>query len=535
MKKLFFLSACLMAVMACEKKAVTPEITPGQDPQQHPVRIAPVMTKVTETAFDENDAIGVTITRTGGAYATNEKMVYDGSVFSGSLKWYAEGTEGATVAAYYPYAATVPASFTVQADQSSGVSSSDFVAGIKEGVLPSAHAVTIPFKHKLSLIVLNVTNNSQGEPSSIALQGARLTARIAADFTATVDEEATPGSVVAGKVSEGKYVLVIPPQTVSLTATVTTAGGNKLSQALQETSLEAGKQYSISMIVNPDNLIVALAGDIENWLDGGEIGPGNPPASDLTENLTDGYITYHDDKYTVAKMKDGKWWMTQNLRYVPEGITVGDELTNVTAGVYYPVVVKSDQTGLEFSKDADIIEARGYLYQAEVALGLNIGDIKSLEDAQALEAAQGLCPKGWHVPTKTDIATLVGKGVGIETNTDAPYNDGTNGSIALLNADGFNMDAFGGVSIQDNTKTSGTFLGWASGYPGKVSSGMMIGSTQSGNPTYNTTGDPTSGLKNIQFSGFMPMTNKSDAAAYTCNGTNVSYRIAGALRCVRNE
>ena len=535
MKKIVFLSACLLAVMACEKKAVTPEVDPQQPGQQYPVSIVPVMTKVTQTAFEQGDAVGVTITRTEGAYATNEKMVYDGSVFSGSLKWYAEGTEGATVAAYYPYAATVPASFTVQENQSAGVSASDFVAGLKEGVLPSAHAVTIPFKHKLSLLVLNVINNSQGEPTSIAIQGAKLTAKIAADFTATVDEDAAPGSVVAGKVGEGKYALVVPPQTVSLVATVTTAGGNKLSQALQEATLEAGKQYSISMIVNPDNLIVALAGDIEDWLDGGEIGPGDPPAGDLVENLAEGYITYHGDQYTVAQMKDGKWWMTQNLRYVPEGITVGDELTNVTAGVYYPVVVNAAQTGLEFSKDADVIEARGYLYQAEVALGLKIGDIKSLDDALALEAAQGLCPKGWHVPTKTDIATLVGKGVGIETNTGAPYNDGTNGSIVLLNADGFNMDAFGGISIQDNTKTAGTFLGWASGYPGKVSSGMMIGSTQSGNVTYNTKDDPSSGLKNIQFSGFMPMTNKATEAEYTCNGTNVSYRIAGALRCVRNE
>ena len=34
-----------------------------------------------------------------------------------------------------------------------------------------------------------------------------------------------------------------------------------------------------------------------------------------------GLILYDGTRY-VAKMKDGKWWMTQNLRYVPEGITV---------------------------------------------------------------------------------------------------------------------------------------------------------------------------------------------------------------------
>ena len=41
-------------------------------------------------------------------------------------------------------------------------------------------------------------------------------------------------------------------------------------------------------------------------------------------------------------------------------------------------------------------------------------------------------------------------------------------------------------------------------------------------------------VKNLQFFGLMPMTNKATEAEYTCNGTKVSYRIAGPLRCVRN-
>jgi hypothetical protein len=102
-----------------------------------------------------------------------------------------------------------------------------------------------------------------------------------------------------------------------------------------------------------------------------------------------------------------------------------------------------------------------------------------------------------------------------------------------LNEDGFNMDAFGAISIQDNTKPSGTFMGWASGYPTKLSSGMFCGSTFAG-VTYNTSGDAASGVKNLQFYGFMPMTNKATEAEYTCNGTKVSYRIAAPVRCIRN-
>ena len=532
MKKVLIPILCIAALAACNKTVPATPDQPATGAETFSVRILPVMTKVTDTAFENGDAIGVTITRESGAHATNEKLTYNGTEFSGSLMWYAEGTAGATVSAYYPYADAVPAKFSVAADQSAGTSASDFVAGSKEGVLPSASAVVIPFKHKLTKIILSVTNNAAGELSAIKLSGARLAANIAADFSATVDETAATGTITAFKKDATTYCLILPPQKVGLTATVETAGGNVLAQNLAETELLAGKQYTINMIVNPKDLAVAFAGDIEDWENGGEIGGGD---NTLIEQLDKGYITYHEAKYTVAQMKDGKWWMTQNLRYVPEGITVGDALTNVTAGIYYPLVVNAGQTAAEFSKDITVIEKRGYLYQAEVALGLKIGDLTSVAQAEALDGAQGLCPKGWHIPTGADIIGLVGKAVSpLTNNTEAPYYDGANGSIALLNADGFNMEAYGAISIADNTKTSGTFMGFMAAYKDKISTGMMIGSTYAG-VTYNTNGDETSGVKNLQFFGFMPMTNRATEAEYTCNGTKVSYRIAGAVRCVRDK
>ena len=311
---------------------------------------------------------------------------------------------------------------------------------------------------------------------------------------------------------------------------VVTAGGKELSQQLVEVTLEPGKQYSVSIIVNKEEIKVVLAGEIENWTDGGEI-TGDGPS--FEEKLEDGYFTYDGVKYNVVKMKDGKWWMAQNLAYLPEGYTPATDLTAVTAGVFAPLQINAEHTSAEFTTDAAVIAANGYLYQSEVALGLKVGDLTSEADAKALEGAQGICPKGWHVPTLDDIIGLAGKSVGATTNTEAPYYDGANGSIGKLNEDGFNMDAFGAISIQDNTKTAGTFMGWASAYPDKLSSGMFCGSSFAG-VTYNTSGDTASGVKNLQFYGFMPMTNKATEAEYTCNGTKVSYRIAGPVRCVRN-
>ena len=522
MRKLVYCVAGLLALAACNKTEPAKEALP--------FRISPVLTKVTSTSFETGDAIGVSIVRDAQyAYADNQKLTYNGSEFTGDLKWFTE--EGsAFISAYHPYSSTALTAFAVQADQTAGLSSSDFITGFKNDVKPSEQAVVIPFKHKLSHVVVNLVNNSDGIITGFSLANVKLKAALDAGWEPSEDESAPKSTVKAHKVNDSKYDLILPPQKATMTAVVTLQDGKELSQVQDEVTLESGKEYSLTVIVEPEAIHVVLSGDVQDWEEGGEIAP----SSILVEKLDEGYILYHEDKYTVAKMKDGKWWMTQNMRYVPDGFEVSNSLTEVTAGVFYPVVIKADNSGAEFSRDITVIKAHGYLYQAEVALGLQVGDLTSAEAAQALEGAKGLCPKGWHVPTKADIAALVGKGVDITTDPSAPYYDGANGSIVMLNEDGFNMDAFGAISILDNTKTAGTFMGWAKGYPDKISSGMFCGSTYA-SVTYNDKEDPESGVKNLQFYGFMPMTNKATEAEYTCNGTKVSYRIAAPLRCVRDS
>ena len=526
---MIFAGLAVLALAACKKN-----VEPGKDPvdfSQYKLRVEPVITRVTETNFEAGDAIGLSVVRKSGDYAANVQMKYDGTAFSGDLNWYEDGEEASTLKAYYPYkeGEGLPTMFSVQQDQSKGISASDFVSAVKENVLPSANAVAVVFKHQLSRLVTTVKNNTGADIESIVFEEFVPQAHIAADLTAKVVDGAK-WQPLTPFFKDDKYYLIVPAQTVKPVVKVT-AGGKTLTQQLAEVSLEPCKQYTISAIVNKDEIKIVLAGEIENWNDGGDITGGG---ASFTENLADGYFTYDGVKYNVAKMKDGKWWMAQNLAYLPEGYTPATDITAVTAGVFAPLQVNADQTAPEFTTDPAVVAKNGYLYQAEVALGLKVGDLTSVADAQKLEAAQGICPQGWHVPTLEDIVGLVGKSVGATTNTSAPYYDGANGSIVKLNADGFNMDAVGFVSILDNTSASGTLKGWASGFPDKLSSGMICGSTYAG-VTYNTSGDETSGVKNLQFYGFMPMTNKATEAEYTCNGTKVSYRIAGPVRCVRNE
>lgn len=240
--------------------------------------------------------------------------------------------------------------------------------------------------------------------------------------------------------------------------------------------------------------------------------------------------------YRVKKMKDDNFWFVDNLRYIPEGLTPCKDLNNVTAGIYCPIAVNATKTGAELTDNEDVIKANGYLYQAETALGLAVGSITTVEQAVALEGAQGICPPGWHLPTLTEIVNLVGKSVDATTKTDAPYYDGANGSIQKLNEDGFNMESVGLVSINDNTRTTAALNCWNKNYPDKIYSSMFCGSTcAKASTTYYTKDDPSSGIKNLLFYGFMPMTNKATEAEYTCNGTKVAYKCAGPVRCVKTK
>lgn len=235
--------------------------------------------------------------------------------------------------------------------------------------------------------------------------------------------------------------------------------------------------------------------------------------------------------YKVVYLKDGNFWMAENLRYVPEGLTPAKDLKNVTAGVYYPVKLNGEHTALEFTDDEQTIKSSGYLYQGEVALGVAVNSIKSEEDAKKFEGTQGICPKGWHIPTSTEILNLVGKAASLETNDKAPYydKDKQNATIELLNADGFNLSACGCVSIIDNTKDTGAFMGWLKANPNIIGSGYIYGSSFAG-ISYKTANDPTSGVKNVQFHGLMPM-----GTTGTANGSKISYKIASSVRCVMNQ
>ncbi|MCR5709593.1 MAG: hypothetical protein K6G79_03820 [Bacteroidales bacterium] len=258
---------------------------------------------------------------------------------------------------------------------------------------------------------------------------------------------------------------------------------------------------------------------------------GSASASHLIKQ-EGGVLSYAGETYKAVKMKDGKWWMAENLRYVPSGMTVSDDAANASAGIWYPVVIDEltpDKASVKFSKDAADIKANGYLYSTEVALGSTPGGITA-DNAVSLEGTRGICPEGWHIPTLADIIGLVGKTADKnDTNPDAPYYDanlnGGNGSAAMLNADGFNAGAWGAVSIANAAAAKGTLMGAIKAYQGGMNTGYIAGSTM-----HQVTKNDDGTLKNVQYVGLMPNMNNG-----TYNGAWNNYRNGVTVRCVKNN
>ena len=521
-KTLFLMAAAALTLAACNRISDN-----SRDFSSMAITVEPILTRATETNFEAGDAIGLTVSREAGVYADNAKLTFDGSAFKGELTWYAEGADVATFAAYYPYSATKPATFTVQADQSAGLSASDFISCVKEDVVPTPGTVTMNFKHRLARLALQVTNNYGAAIDAFTVKGAIPTAIIADDLTATVDETADAANIKAFKNGDSWYA-ILPAQTVALTIAAT-AGDVTLEQRLASATLAPGKSYIANVVVNPDDLQVVISGEIDGWDNGGELEPGGDEPVQFEENLEEGYFTYDNVRYNIVKLDDNRYWMAQPLAFVPKGKTVSSDPAE-DSGIWFTMKPNDDGTAVVPATDA----SNGYLYNTPTALGVEI----TAENYNTLEGVQGICPDGWHIPTRAEFIALVGSSVkgandaaAITDDTAAYFDSAYNGGkITTLDADGFNY-AFTGVRLKGSNTATGSYntlsitsaQSTVDAYQGKARMNYMISST--GNSATAT---------NFQFFGLMSTFTNT----YPEGRLNVSFNnyLNGCeVRCVRNK
>ena len=535
-KSLTFIFAAALLVSCQQEENET------TTPSDSRITISPVITRATEVNFETGDKIGVTIIQNGDfVYAENKQMTFNDGVFAGDLLWYPEGNDKSQIVAYYPYReGNTPTSFSVEADQTTGYGASDLMAASNKDVLPTVNTITMNFKHLLTKLVINVTKEVEANITSIALKGSIPTATLdLAALTVTADANVAATNITAQVVETNKtYRALIVPQTVALTLEVATSDGKTLSQKLTSTTLAQGGQYSVNIRVLPDDIEVKLIGDIENWTDEGEIGADNEIP--FEEHLNENYFLYDNVKYNTVTLANGTTWMAEPLIYLPKGYTPSTDPT-ADSHVWYPYEIKADGATVATTEESAIKEL-GYLYDFQVALG---GKEITESNLNSFEGAQGICPKGWHIPTRLEYFNLVGKttndvdGKGPADGDKALFYDAVydGAKISSLNNAGFNYQ-FSGVRMATSLTGAGSYQKTAiaedaniqTAWHGKPAMNYLMTSTAF-KPVYNS----TSGLlTNIQFFGLMSTIN----AKYSEGRLSLSYvsiKAGMQLRCVRDQ
>ena len=516
MKRYITIALAALAFAACQQ-TVEPQMVPGK------VQVEPVITKATEVNFENGDKIGFTMAKVNDTekYADNACLTFDGSVFAGELMWYADAYSEADVYAYYPYDAEgTPSVYEAVADQTSGIAAADLMAASKKGVLPTPNAITMVFKHLMTKIVINVDNQSGAKVDVVELTGTPATADIdVAELTVTASEETV--AVKTYEATAGKaWKTIIIPGTVKMELAVSLSNGKKITQPLAEMALKSGGQYTINVRLLQDNMIVSASGEIENWTNEGEIEfEGEGSTEDLPVEFTeyDGYFVYDGVEYKTVTLADGNTWMAENLRFIPRGKTVSSDPAE-DAGIWYPA------SNAEKTADPALAETLGLLYDAATAFGAEI----TIDNAASFEGTQGICPRGWHIPTVAEMTGLVGHcSNSALINPDGAYYDSAikGASLAALAEAGWNWQF---ASMRNKANTSGKGSYTVTNYNGVY--GIM--SYLIGSSNYQVTTNEDGSLKNVQYYYFMPTYNASNEKVTVAYG---NFLAGASLRCVKNK
>lgn len=400
-KGFFFFASAALLLAACEGND-EPVVTPAT------VRIEPVITRATEVNFESGDRIGLTVTEEDGSvYAQNALLTYDGSSFAGDLKWYDDSGVSCSLRAFYPYSeGGFPTSFTVAADQRSGAGANDLMLATKQGCRPQEAPVAMVFQHQLSQIVMNVRNDAGITLESVTLKG--LLPKVDFSFAqdgsliAEADADAPLVDILMEEVNPGlKYRAIVVPQKMAFSVSVKAKAGTVV-QKFSEVTMKPGYTYAIDATVTAEGMIFKLSGEIQAWENGGVIDPDDPDEPDEPVEFEegDGYFVYDGIRYETVELPDGNVWMAAPLAFVPRGVTVSDD--PAVGSVWYPY--SSDGTDVTVLKDKEAMEAKGLLYSYDALLGAAIDET----NYDKFEGAQGICPPGWHIPTRAEWFALCG-------------------------------------------------------------------------------------------------------------------------------
>ena len=255
-------------------------------------------------------------------------------------------------------------------------------------------------------------------------------------------------------------------------------------------------------------------------------------------------IVYQGVTYKTVTLSNGQTWMAEPLRYVPDGMTVSNDPADDNAHIWYPYENDGSGTAVAATDD-ETVAAKGYLYDMYAALG---NTEVTADNCAKLEGVRGICPEGWHIPTRAEYLELCGlsnkdnsgEETGNVVNEDALFYDATygGGNVRLFNEGGWNF-VLTGTRMKTNFAATGKYQAtWVSESNSTTESLFgepaltYIMTSTCYKPIYSS--DTPSELTNIQFFALMTTFNKGNSPEGKVNLSYVSTASGQQLRCIKD-
>lgn len=280
MKKTIYLLAGILLAMACQKQPV--HTTPAQMNIQfvHP----DAATKVSETAFQSGDQIGLFVVETphplqiSGNYVNNLKATYNGTNWTGSqtLRW-PSTTSVCDLYGYYPHmdiTSITATPFSVLLDQRDGFSACDFLWGKVAAQAYTTEAIPLVFKHKLTKVTLKLRKGPDyvGDFPANAVFYIHSTVPTATiDFatgSVTKDSYGKAETITCHKVSDDTYEAVIVPQRLSSRVPLFEMVANGVSYLVEGSfnfKPELNYTFDVTLNASTESIRIEIGGEIDNW------------------------------------------------------------------------------------------------------------------------------------------------------------------------------------------------------------------------------------------------------------------------------
>lgn len=273
------------------------EIEEGTTPISFSIKIEKTATRVTNTAFEKGDKMGLLATTSSGSikgkrYIDNLALEYtEGyTLVPKKTVFYPEGDVALDFISYYPYQSDgIPTGtsilpVTVQIDQSSDKnrSQSDFLVARTKGITGKNKTVTLEFQHKLSKLTITLTPDAgstakelQDANPRIIATGLKTSANYNLEDGTFSNLEGNKDIIASGKWSigedgklTGKEIIIIP-QTIDGDGQsfIMEWDGRIYSCAIPSVEIGSSMQcpINISAMQNNSNVLSSFAGKIKAW------------------------------------------------------------------------------------------------------------------------------------------------------------------------------------------------------------------------------------------------------------------------------